>query len=263
MTEDIIFLIIIMLTSLAGFKLHSLNVSGALAAILVGIAIYAGFKVNGLIILGVFFATSSLWSKYKGTYKRSIEEKLAKGSKRDWRQVAANGGAAALFSILHIVNSDNNWLMGFIICIASANSDTWASEIGSLSKKEPVAIRSFKRVERGTSGAISVLGSIAAILGSLLISIISFLLFQFDLLSCFIIFLFGFLGNVIDTIFGAFYQQLYICNHCGIETEKKFHCEAPTNRIKGLTFIDNDMVNFLSGFIAAIAGMGVMNLINR
>ncbi len=60
------------------------------------------------------------------------------------------------------------WLMGFIVCIASANSDTWASEIGSLSKKNPIYIRTFKRIERGTSGAISLLGSIAALSGSLL-----------------------------------------------------------------------------------------------
>ena len=29
--------------------------------------------------------------------KKEIEEKLAKGATRDWRQVIANGGGAALF----------------------------------------------------------------------------------------------------------------------------------------------------------------------
>lgn len=37
-----------------------------------------------------------------------------------------------------------------------------------------------------------------------------------------IVFLFGFIGNVLDTLFGAFYQQLYICVECGITTEKRY-----------------------------------------
>jgi uncharacterized protein (TIGR00297 family) len=253
---------IIILTSFVGYLLKSLTITGAIAAILVGLAVFAGFGVKGLLLLGVFFATSSLWSKYKEANKRKIEEKLAKGAIRDWRQVVANGGAAALFSIIHTFHHDIDWLICFTVCIASANSDTWASEIGPISKKEPVYIRTFKRIERGTSGAISLLGSIAALVASLLIAFISFWLFHLDFYYCFIIFLFGFLGNVIDTLVGAFYQQLYVCPHCGIETEKKFHCQMPTKRIKGLALVDNDMVNFVSGFLAAIFAIGFIKLIH-
>ena len=108
--------------------------------------------------------------------------------------------------------------------MASANSDTWASEIGTLSKNKPIYIRTFKRIEKGTSGAVSLLGAIAALLGSLLISLLAIGFFNWSF-HFFIIFIFGFLGNVIDTIIGAFYQQVYVCSKCGIETEKKIHCE--------------------------------------
>lgn len=56
-------------------------------------------------------------------------------------------------------------MLGFMVCLASSNSDTWASEIGSLSRKKPIYIRTFKRIERGTSGAISGLGTVAAFAG--------------------------------------------------------------------------------------------------
>jgi len=250
----------ILLTGLAGYSLKSLTVSGALAAIITGLAVYLGFGINGLVLLGVFFASSSLWSKYKSSAKNSIEEKLAKGATRDWRQVFANGGAAGFFSIVHYYHPDFIWLIGFVVCLASANSDTWASEIGSLSRKHPIYIRTFKRIEKGTSGAISMLGSTAALAGALLISIFSYWLFTLSFRLAVLIFLFGYIGNVIDTIIGAFYQQVYVCKKCGIETEKKEHCQIATTRIKGIPLVDNDMVNFLAGVLSAMIAILVIQL---
>ncbi|MEH7303973.1 DUF92 domain-containing protein [Neobacillus drentensis] len=252
MIETFLIIIFILLTAAAGYYVNSLTRSGAFSAIIVGLAVYLGFGVNGLYLLGAFFASSSVWSKYKSSAKNIIEEKLAKGATRDWRQVAANGGAAGLFSVIHYFDPNMIWLIGFLVCLSSANSDTWASEIGSLSKQAPLYIRTFKRVEKGTSGAISFLGSAASLAGSLLIAIIGCWLFHLDLFVTSLVFLFGYLGNVIDTLVGAFYQQVYVCRECGIETEKRRHCHLTTTRIKGLNFVDNDMVNFLSGFVAAL-----------
>ena len=262
MLEPSIIFVLIIVASFFAYKHHSLTGTGAYAALIVGMAVFIGFGVKGLFLLGVFFATSSFWSKFKSLEKRNIEEKLAKGSIRDWRQVAANGGAAALFSIIYFLNNDDLWLIAFAVSIASANSDTWASEIGTLSKRKPFSIRTFQRMEKGTSGAVSLLGSCAAILGAFLISLFCFWLFQLNVSDSIIIFLFGFIGNMIDTLFGAFYQQLYVCKKCGIETEKQFHCHLETQRIKGFRFVDNDMVNFLSGLLAAFAALGIVYIIN-
>lgn len=257
MIEYVFMFVVLLFFGYAGYRVKSLSKSGAIAAAIVGYAVYVGFHFKGLLLLGVFFATSSYWSKYKSAAKKTMEEKLAKSDTRDWRQVLANGGAAAFFSVLYIFDHTPMWLIGFVVSLASANSDTWASEIGSLSKKNPLYIRTFKRVDKGTSGAVSGLGTIAALSGSLLIAWISVWFFQLNLLVGSIIFLFGFIGNVIDTLVGAFYQQLFVCKHCGFETEKRRHCGQPTTRIKGVLLIENDMVNFLSGLIAAIIAMCV------
>jgi uncharacterized protein (TIGR00297 family) len=261
MNEAFVVFVGVLITGLAGYVLKSLTVTGAIAAIITGLAVYLGFGIRGLILLGVFFTSSSLWSKYKSSAKRVIEEKLAKGATRDWRQVFANGGAAAFFSVVYYYHEDIIYLIGFVVCLASANSDTWASEIGSLSRKQPVYIRTFKRVEKGTSGAVSLLGSTAALAGSLLIAIFSYWLFQLNFVLVLLIFLCGYLGNVIDTLVGAFYQQVYICKECGLETEKKEHCYKQTTRIKGSPIVDNDMVNFLSGVVAAVIAMAVIQVI--
>lgn len=247
----VISILLIFLASWAGWRLKSLTKSGAAAAIAIGFAIFAGTGPEGLILLGAFFVTSSLWSKFNGVKKESIEEKLAKGSRRDWRQVAANGGPGAICSLLFLVTSDPIWLICFAVAIASANSDTWASEIGSLSKSEPVSIINMKRAERGTSGAVSSLGTMAAIGGAALISILAVVLYELAPVYGIVIFAFGFLGNMLDTIMGAFFQALYRCKVCGIETEKALHCGKETIKIKGAAALDNDMVNFLSGLMAA------------
>ncbi|MFP7297633.1 DUF92 domain-containing protein [Neobacillus niacini] len=258
MIQTLIILTIIFLGGIAGYLERSLSSNGAIAAVIVGAAVYFGFGLKGLLLLGIFFATSSTWSKYKSSAKKEMEEKLAKGATRDWRQVMANGGSSALISIIYYFQHDIVWLIGFIVCLASANSDTWASEIGALSKKKPLYIRTFKPIEKGTSGAISLLGTTAAIFGSMLIAVFGTWLFHLEIFHLIIIFLFGFLGNTIDTLLGAYYQQVYVCRRCGIETEKKVHCQTAAKRIKGFHLVDNDMVNFLSGFIAAILAMIVI-----
>lgn len=113
MIETFIVISIIILGGFAGYLARSLTASGAIAAILVGIAVFLGFGVKGLLLLGIFFSSSTFWSKYKSSAKKDMEERLAKGAKRDWRQVVANGGTAALFSILSYFEPSNIWLIGF------------------------------------------------------------------------------------------------------------------------------------------------------
>src|SRR4051812_9939991 len=129
MMGKVVSILLIFLASWAGWRLRALTLSGAYAAIAVGLAIFAGTNVQGLILLGVFFASSSLWSKYKSASKAALEEKLAKGARRDWKQVAANGGPAAICSLLMYVTGSPIWIACFAAAIAGANSDTWASEI--------------------------------------------------------------------------------------------------------------------------------------
>lgn len=262
MTEFLIILFLLFIACIAAYYSRTLSLSGAVAAFITGAAIEAGFGLPGLVLLLLFFVTSSYWSKYKSSKKKFLEDKVEKGSTRDWQQVAANGGGAMLFSVLNLISPNELWALGFTICLASANSDTWASEIGTLSKKNPIFIRTLKPVERGTSGAVSDLGTAAAIAGSLTIAAASFYSFHLSMQSFLYIFLFGFLGNIIDSLIGAYYQQLYHCPHCGVETEKRVHCGMKTTKVKGIPLIDNDMVNFLSGFIAALLAIALVGLTN-
>ncbi len=244
--------IIILFVSYYAYKRRSLTMSGAIAAFFVGIGIALGFGYKGLLILGAFFVSSSMLSKYKSITKQSMEKKTQKGSTRDWLQVMANGALAAIVGVIYFFTKESVWIMVFAILLAAANSDTWASEIGSLSKKRPLSVRTFKQADTGTSGAISILGTFAALAGSLVIAFVAMLLFPIQPWGIFLIFLFGFLGNVIDTLLGAFIQVEYKCPVCGQIVETKLKCHKTVVKIKGFTLFNNDMVNVLSGFFAVL-----------
>ncbi|MGD6940826.1 DUF92 domain-containing protein [Cytobacillus gottheilii] len=254
MSNDLILIFIILAASIGGYKLKVLSFSGSICAVVVGISIGYNFGYEGLLILGLFFLSSSILSLYKKQKKAAIEEIVQKGSNRDWQQVAANGGAAAAASLLYFQTADEAWLLAFLICIASANSDTWSSEIGSLSKQAPISIRTFKQAQAGTSGAVSVMGTLAGIAGSFVIGFAGLHLFDLELAAFWLVFLFGFIGNLLDTVMGAYFQAVYVCTICGKQMEKTVHCQTKTSLQKGSAFLNNDSVNFLSGFIAALLG---------
>jgi uncharacterized protein (TIGR00297 family) len=248
-------LLLIAVMAIAGYYEKLLTISGAIAAFFTGYFVVLGLGIKGLFLLGLFFVSSSLWSKIKSSNKKKAEDILVKGSQRDWQQVMANGGLAALACTFYYFTGASVWQLGFCITLAAANSDTWASEIGSMSKGKPFFIKTFKRVERGTSGAVSLLGTVAAVFGSLLIAGTAYYLFTLSLEGFYFILILGFVGNMVDTLLGAFVQAGYECPNCGTKTEKEIHCGQTITLIKGFPLFNNDTVNFLSGLSTLLMGI--------
>ena len=189
------------------------------------------------------------------------QEVTEKGEQRDAMQVLANGGVGAFFSVIYFFFPSTIFICAFVASIAAANSDTWASEIGSSSKQEPFHIVRWRRVAKGTSGAVTIRGTVAAIAGSCLIAICSSFLWGISLerliVLLFLLTLAGFIGNLFDTMIGATSQVVYRCKVCGLETERKEHCEQKTVTISGVKWLNNDIVNVGCTIVGAFAGMVV------
>ena len=146
-------------------RLRALSLSGAVAAAVVGF-LHAGFaREIGISALLTFFCTSTLLSRLGKRKKATLH--FEKGGERDAAQVLANGGIAALCALFFF------WyplmLYAMLGALASANADTWATEIGSLWGGTPRRITTLKPAQTGESGAISLPGTLAALLGALLI----------------------------------------------------------------------------------------------
>lgn len=263
MTEISSYLIVILFASIAGYYVRSLSLSGAIFTFITGCLVTLGFGWRGLLLLGVFFASSSYWSKYKKQKKSKVDEILQKGDQRDWVQVVANGSVASLAALLFFATKSDVWMVAFTVAVAAANSDTWASEIGVLSKRKPFYILTGKTVEKGTSGAVSLLGTVASFMGAFFIAIVAYVIFSFDsLFFLILITITGFLGSVVDTLLGATLQARYTCRTCGLVTEKTIHCEKSTRLSKGIKWCNNDVVNITSIIIATIIAVIIMKVYN-
>jgi len=258
--------------AILAFRFKLLSKSGALTAFLLGSVVFGLGGLTWSIVLMVFFLTSSGLSYLFKSRKAKAEEKYAKGSVRDYRQVLANGGLAGLFVILFlfIPHSSIPWL-GFCTSLAAANADTWATELGSLSKKNPVLISTLKPVESGTSGAVSLFGLAASLLGAFVIAAAGILFAPAGptiepWLFLITVTLGGFTGSLADSWIGATLQAIYFCSQCSLETEKhpRHGCGTETHLLRGRQWMTNDVVNLLctlKGAGAAIVFTVLMQLI--
>jgi len=131
------------------------------------------FGLGGIpwaVLLLTFFISSSLLSRAFAVSKFVLAEKFAKGSRRDYGQVLANGGLGALLALLLALLPLEVWpWIAFAGAMAAVNADTWATELGVLSASPPRLITNRKVVERGTSGGITLFGNLAALAGAALI----------------------------------------------------------------------------------------------
>lgn len=241
-----------------GYRKKTLSKSGALGAILTGTPIFGFGGWQWGVLLIAFFISSSFLSIFKSKYKEKVSEKFDKGHQRDWAQALANGGLGALMAIGHGLLPSPLWWVAFVGAIATVNADTWATELGVLSQRQPRLITTGKRVPPGTSGGITVSGSLAAFFAALLIAILAALL-SFDEIHSWVGIIFagsfaGFLGAMVDSFIGATGQLMYQCPNCGQKTEQKFHhvCQdIRTKRISGISWLNNDAVNFISSAAGA------------
>lgn len=251
-----------------GYRKNSLSLDGAVGATILGTLIFYFGGIYLAFIMVAFFISSSLLTKYKGHLKEEVEKIHEKGGRRTISQVAANGLLGLVFSGLFFITKNDIFVLAYITAFAASNSDTWASEVGVLSKTPPVYILTFKPIQKGMSGGISFLGTFIAFLGSLFISILGALgyglVYKFDNTAVLILMiagLCGFIGSLIDSIIGATLQAKYKCSICGEITEKKLHHKEPCELIGGFSWINNDAVNFLSSLLASVLAMMVYLII--
>ena len=135
-----------------------------------------------------------------------------------------------------------------IASIAAATADTWATEIGVLSRRKPLLITSFEEVEPGRSGGITPLGLFATLLGGFFIFLT---LYPFLGLSAFSPSIIGaVVGSLIDSLLGATIQGSYLCRVCGRLTEKSKHCGKHCLLVSGFEWFNNDVVNLVSTLLA-------------
>lgn len=220
--ERIVVVLFIAIGAFVAVKKHKLTASGGIGGAAIGMLVYLGADLIGLMMLAAFFILGTIATAWKSERKQGKQEERRKLS-----QVLANGGLAGLLGLLSILFPDCFAAFTAMIAaaLASATADTLSSELGTLYGRRFYNILTFQKDQKGLDGVISIEGLIIGVFGSAVIAAIYSSYFGWSRDS-WIIVVCGTVGNITDSILGAALER------------------------KG--WIKNDAVNLLNTVVAAL-----------
>lgn len=214
-----------------------LTVSGAVAACWVGLLLYASGGYKAFVAPGIFLISGSLLSKLNAAPKEK--------DGRNAIQVFANGIVGIIAMMCYGISHQTIYLYAAIVSFCISMSDSSSSELGVYFKGRTFDILSFKKTPPGVSGGISLQGSLAGLLGALLVAAATTGVYHFSAAIFAWITIAGFTGMLADSILGSWLQIKFSTADGSISDD-------PTNnakKIKGFSWCTNDSVNILSNIL--------------
>jgi len=154
-----------------GFAFRGVDASGALAGWILGTVIIIGGGPPLYVALLAFFVIGTLCTRLG--YRHKAEAGLAQesGGRRSAVHAFANCAVAAICAVACWRGMGYVPLFMGIASLATAAADTTGSEIGQLIGKRAFLPLTFRRVERGTEGAISVEGTLFGIVSAFIVAV--------------------------------------------------------------------------------------------
>lgn len=218
-----------------------LSLDGAYAATVSGTIVFGLGGLPATMVLLLFFISSTLISKESIISIEDTTHAYSEKIRRDGIQVWSNGFWFTLFLMFAFIFESELLTVAALGAISTATADTWATELGSKRfDVQTYLISGLEKVRAGTDGGISVPGTVAALAGSLLISLLAIYVFSLKMVFIFPILVGGFLGCLADSYFGAVFQRK--------DSGKKW-----PGLLSGFPIeFDNNMVNWLSSGIGSL-----------
>jgi uncharacterized protein (TIGR00297 family) len=245
MTRLMLGTVVAAIVAVVAWRRGALTGGGAVAAALVGsAAMAAGYEWGGVLL--VFFIGSMILGRWRAKRRDALTGAIIeKSGARDAEQVLANGLIFAAAAVAFAATGEHVLLAIGLGAIVAANADTWSTEIGTVAGGEPRSLLGWKRVPPGTSGAISLQGSVAAFAGAAFLGSAA-IVFGFPRDLGIAAAVGGVAGAAADSLAGALFQERRWCDECGCATERRIHrCGTATRHAGGVTWVRNDAVNFV------------------
>jgi uncharacterized protein (TIGR00297 family) len=230
MLQNVSVFILLCITAIVTIVLKKLDAKAAVAAVVIGFAVWLGEGYTGIALLATFFITGTLATSWKMHTKQQGGLAEQHRGQRTATQVIANGGVAAILSLVSFLSVQQQPLLLLMVAsgLSSATADTLSSELGNVYGKKFYNIMNFKKDIRGLNGVVSFEGTIIGIAGSSLIALIYSAQAGFTIHFLWII-IAGTIGNLTDSVLGATLERKHI--------------------------LTNDVVNFLNTLTGAVTGL--------
>ncbi len=231
--------------TLGAYALRLFTAGGALTAVAVGVVVLLGGGWGLTFTLVGAFASTAILTAYRRGEKVQPEHKRG----RTAAQIMANGVVPAGMALLSGILRASWPISAAAGAIAASTADTWATELGLLSRRPPRLITTGEIVERGRSGGVTVVGAVAAVGGAAAVGLLGARLTGADVR---VVSGAALLGQVVDTLLGATVQARYQCSACG-RTGETVLCSCGTRRprMSGLPWMTNEAVNLIAAAAAA------------
>ncbi len=240
-----------------------LSKSGAIATVVVGFLIFWLGGGAAALPLIAFFVSSSLLTVL---FKRSaasdpgrIPGNRASKSARTARQVLANGGVATVLVVVYHtlayrMPTDTTRIVQimFLAAIATVNADTWSTEIGGRFGGSPRQLSNWRKVRSGTSGAISLVGTLASVVGAAAIPLCTYKLWGMTNAEAVCVTWAAILGSMADSILGAGIQGQFRDPDTHEISDDKVVDGQEGTLLRGVAWIDNNVVNLMASVCGAL-----------
>jgi uncharacterized protein (TIGR00297 family) len=185
---------------------RSIDVAGALSAVVIGTVITAGTGLRGLAVMIAFFVVGSAVTRlgYRIKAQRGIAQE--KGGARGWRNAWANGGVPAALALLAGLSAPDDralFTLAYAAAVATAAADTCSSEVGKAYGRRTFLITTLRPVPPGTEGAISAEGTAAGLAGAALIALTGLATGLFGPRGAALVAVAGLLGSLAESLLGT------------------------------------------------------------
>ncbi|MEB3190695.1 MAG: TIGR00297 family protein [Snowella sp.] len=208
---------------------------GYLHAWLLGVIVWGCLGWQGYGVVMFYFLVGS------GVTRIGLERKEAEGiaEKRSGQRGPENvwGSAltATLCALLTLILTPD-WspllILGYVASFSTKLADTTASEVGKAYGQRTFLITSLQPVPRGTEGAVSLEGTIAGIVASLLIALVAWGFGMISLEGIGLCAIAAFVATNIESVIGATLQSRW-------------------------SWLTNEVVNIINTLIGALLAMGL------
>ena len=168
---------------------------------------------------------------------------------RTAKQVFSNGWIGVVLYMLYGLTGQAEWLVLAWCSFAISVCDTVSSEVGTAVGGKTFNIANFRLMQPGLSGGISVAGTTGGLVALLLLAVCLHFLLPVTIIQLVWLVATGMAGMLVDSVIGSKWQALWKQGSGFTETSAD---GSEAALVKGLSWLDNHWVNFLSNAITMI-----------
>ncbi|MCG5057832.1 MAG: TIGR00297 family protein [Limnoraphis sp. WC205] len=234
--------ILLSLVAIAPKKL--LTTEGIIHAWILGVLIWGCLGWQGYLVVGFYFIVGSGVTRIGMAQKEAagIAEKRsgARGPENVWGSALTAALCAIAIVIIRLLSLEASTmdqfvsllLLGYVGSFSTKLSDTCASEVGKAYGQRTFLITTLQPVAKGTEGAVSLEGTVAGIVASVVIALVGWGAGLIDAMGVVWCVIAAFIATNLESVIGATLQA----------------------QIKWLT---NEVVNFINTLIGAIVAIAL------